>query len=212
MVTKLYVSVCSCTGLLWSLASANRMGQWRPTAPGCCRPTGNLWWVCDSLFLFTHQNGAVGKCLACWSVFDLPVQYALSNQPEYRPFVPEECAVQPYQDQTYQPVYFVSESFEDAKLKLRYHLGRLLRECCWNCCCCCCSHSVLFCFLTPPGDTQWLLSAPLRSAMTPSPAAWRFWISRRRFRMPWARWGKSWRPFTAPWRSSAHPEDWKRLS
>lgn len=46
-------------------------------------------------------------------------QHSLSEEPEIRAFDPDAAAVQPYQDQTYQPVYFVSESFSDAKDKLR---------------------------------------------------------------------------------------------
>ncbi|XP_053575227.1 LOW QUALITY PROTEIN: tyrosine 3-monooxygenase-like [Bombina bombina] len=45
--------------------------------------------------------------------------YALSNKPELKPFDPEVAAIQPYQDNSFQPVYFVSESFEDSKAKLR---------------------------------------------------------------------------------------------
>ncbi|XP_025771326.1 tyrosine 3-monooxygenase [Puma concolor] len=45
--------------------------------------------------------------------------HSLSEEPEIRAFDPDAAAVQPYQDQTYQPVYFVSESFSDAKDKLR---------------------------------------------------------------------------------------------
>lgn len=47
-------------------------------------------------------------------------QHSLSDEPEVREFDPDTAAVQPYQDQTYQPVYFISESFADAKEKFRY--------------------------------------------------------------------------------------------
>ncbi|KAL0962891.1 hypothetical protein UPYG_G00346800 [Umbra pygmaea] len=53
--------------------------------------------------------------------------YALSNEPEYKPFNPEETAFQPYQDQTFQSVYFVSESFEDAKIKMRRYSSSIQR-------------------------------------------------------------------------------------
>uniref|UniRef100_A0A452GQN4 Biopterin-dependent aromatic amino acid hydroxylase family profile domain-containing protein n=1 Tax=Gopherus agassizii TaxID=38772 RepID=A0A452GQN4_9SAUR len=45
--------------------------------------------------------------------------YALSNKPEHKPFDPELTAVHPYQDQIFQPVYFVAENFEDATAKLQ---------------------------------------------------------------------------------------------
>lgn len=47
-------------------------------------------------------------------------QHSLSDEPEVRAFDPDAAAMQPYQDQTYQPVYFISESFADAKEKFRY--------------------------------------------------------------------------------------------
>ncbi|CAK6449868.1 unnamed protein product [Pipistrellus nathusii] len=53
--------------------------------------------------------------------------HALSEEPEIRAFDADAAALQPYQDQTYQPVYFVSESFGDAKDKLRSYASRIQR-------------------------------------------------------------------------------------
>ncbi|GCB74512.1 hypothetical protein scyTo_0003603 [Scyliorhinus torazame] len=53
--------------------------------------------------------------------------HALSGEPEVREFDPNATAIQPYQDQTYQPVYFVSESFSDAKDKMRKYAASIKR-------------------------------------------------------------------------------------
>uniref|UniRef100_A0A670XRH7 Tyrosine 3-monooxygenase n=1 Tax=Pseudonaja textilis TaxID=8673 RepID=A0A670XRH7_PSETE len=53
--------------------------------------------------------------------------HSLSDEPELRDFDPDMTAMQPYQDQTYQPVYFVSESFNDAKAKLRVYAAHIKR-------------------------------------------------------------------------------------
>ncbi|KAG5677001.1 hypothetical protein PVAND_006791 [Polypedilum vanderplanki] len=53
--------------------------------------------------------------------------HAVSDKPEHRPFDPEKTAVQPYQDQEYQPIYFVAESFEDAKEKFRRWVSSMSR-------------------------------------------------------------------------------------
>lgn len=48
------------------------------------------------------------------------LEYCLSDKPEVRPFDPEKTGTQAYPITEYQPVYFVAESFQDAKLKLMY--------------------------------------------------------------------------------------------
>ena len=45
---------------------------------------------------------------------------------EYRPFDPASAAVQEYDDQAYQNIYYVAESFEDAKAKFRAWVGNNL--------------------------------------------------------------------------------------
>lgn len=53
--------------------------------------------------------------------------HALSDKPEHRPFDPATTALQPYQDQEYQPVYFVADSIEDMKDKFRRWVSQMSR-------------------------------------------------------------------------------------
>lgn len=47
------------------------------------------------------------------------LEHALSGVPEIKPFETQTASVQPYQDDDFQGVYFVTESFEDMKEKVR---------------------------------------------------------------------------------------------
>ncbi|XP_011299399.1 tyrosine 3-monooxygenase [Fopius arisanus] len=53
--------------------------------------------------------------------------HSLSDKCEHRSFDPSTTAVQPYQDQDYQPIYYVAESFEDAKEKFRRWVSTMSR-------------------------------------------------------------------------------------
>lgn len=46
------------------------------------------------------------------------LEYCLSDKPEIRPFEPAVTALQKYPITQYQPVYYVSDSFEEAKDKM----------------------------------------------------------------------------------------------
>ncbi|CAF0777183.1 unnamed protein product [Didymodactylos carnosus] len=55
------------------------------------------------------------------------LQHALSSTPEIKAFEPEITSVQTYQDEDYQPIYFVADSFENAKEKLRQYAKSMNR-------------------------------------------------------------------------------------
>lgn len=127
------VFLISCTGSQSSMAYVNRMARWRLTALDCSPLMESLWCVpacflCsllnDLIFLWIKKkcnNHSQLRHQLILHLFLSPlIQHSLSDEPETREFDPEAAAVQPYQDQTYQPVYFISESFSDAKEKFRY--------------------------------------------------------------------------------------------
>lgn len=53
------------------------------------------------------------------------LEYCLTDRPELRAFNPEKTGVQEYPITNYQPIYYVAESFEDAKEKLMLEKNQL---------------------------------------------------------------------------------------
>ncbi|MBN3290740.1 TY3H monooxygenase, partial [Polypterus senegalus] len=94
--------------------------------PDCCHELlGHVPMLADKEFAQFSQEIGLASLGASDEDIEKLSTHALSNEPEYKPFDPEVTAIQTYQDQTYQPVYFVSESFEDAKAKLRYYCSKI---------------------------------------------------------------------------------------
>ena len=54
--------------------------------------------------------------------------HSLSDKCEHRSFEPTVTALQKYQDQEYQPIYYVADSFEDAKEKFRRWVSTMSRS------------------------------------------------------------------------------------
>ncbi|CAH3147305.1 unnamed protein product [Porites lobata] len=55
------------------------------------------------------------------------LQYCLTDEPDKRPFEPEKTSVQSYPITKYQPVYFVANSFQSAKEKVREFAAKIPR-------------------------------------------------------------------------------------
>lgn len=55
------------------------------------------------------------------------MKHSLSGVPQIKEFEPNSTSVQEYQDEDYQPLYFIAESFDKAKEQLRIYSKTIKR-------------------------------------------------------------------------------------
>ncbi|XP_055603410.1 tyrosine 3-monooxygenase isoform X2 [Uranotaenia lowii] len=85
-----------------------------------------VYWFTVEFGLCKEQNEVKAYGAGLLSAYG-ELLHAISDKPEHRAFDPASTAVQPYQDQEYQPIYYVAESFEDAKEKFRRWVSTMSR-------------------------------------------------------------------------------------
>ena len=105
------------TGSPSSLACASKTMRSRPSELAC------------SLLLENWRQASTFLAVLPLLHFSLPVlsQYSLSSKPQLLPFDPFKACTQKYPITEYQPLYFVAESFKDAKEKVREYAATLKR-------------------------------------------------------------------------------------
>lgn len=86
-----------------------------------------LYWFTVEFGLCREKGGirAIGAGLLS-SYGELEHALSQKSSIEYRPFDPVSACVQEYDDQAYQDIYYIAESFDDAETKLRYWVEKHL--------------------------------------------------------------------------------------
>ncbi len=113
-VTKL----ATCYWFTVEFGLCRQRGELKAYGAGLLSSFGELE-VRTCAFVNVNMMSAVVCCSHHNSLPCRAVQYCLTDKPKCEPFNPYKTGVQEYPITQYQPLYYVAESFEDAKAKLR---------------------------------------------------------------------------------------------